>query len=143
MSQSPAQLAINAAREALSAAPMAPARAYSVENLLTPGGSYFLVVFGDGSKDIGVAAIADGTFELRSMAHLPGNTPHQIINAEAARDIVGADRKARADLVWLPGRATKSMLYPVWRIITNAGPRYVDQNKYIYETIEPKQERRG
>jgi hypothetical protein len=143
MIRSPEKSTIEVARGALSAPQAAPARAYFVENLLLPGSNYFLVIFGDAERDIGIAAVAADSDELLSMAHLPGNTSHHLISEDAARDVLGVGRDAPADLVWLPGPATKSMFYPVWRISTDAGPRYVDQGKQVHETIEPKMERGG
>lgn len=101
-----------------------------------PGESYVLVVLGDPHRAQGVAAIDAVTGEVMEWAELPGTGPHLTMSSDdAIRRAGSAD--SPAVLVWRPGRASPSMLAPVWRVGSDGDARYVDQQGAVWDTLEP------
>lgn len=100
-----------------------------------PGESYFLVVLGDPDFAQGAAAVHAGTGEVMEWAALPGTGPHLTTSSDEAVRRAG-HAGGRAVLVWRPGRASTSMLAPVWRIGADDDTRYVDQQGTVWESLE-------
>jgi hypothetical protein len=113
-----------------------PARSWHVRRLDRPGESYYLVVFGaDGA--VAVAAVSADKGEILTWASLPGQTTHQVIEAQDAAKLAGITQDAKAELVWQPCRATRSLLYPLWEIRTSANTVYVDQQGKVWANLAP------
>ncbi len=101
-----------------------------------PAEPYYLVVLGDPQRAEGVAAVHAITGEVMEWVQLPGTGPHLTTGSEEAMRKAGRP-DGPAVLVWRPGRATASMLAPVWRVGADDDKRYVDQQGTVWESLEP------
>jgi len=130
--------AIDVARERLGLKPGVYARACPVLRIDPPDGMYYLVIFGEPEAAVAVAAIDGATGEVISCATLPGTASHIVIDAEAASRRAGLRGKRRVRLVWKSSPGSRSLLYPLWEISTNAGTIYIDQQGRIWPSLEPR-----
>lgn len=101
-----------------------------------PGGSYYLVILGDPDRALGVAAVDAATGELMEWAKLPGTGPHLTTGPAEAMRRAGAS-SGQPELVWRSSRASRSLLYPLWRVQTGGGIVYVDQQGTVWDSLEP------
>lgn len=101
-----------------------------------PGDAYYLVVFGESNHARGVAAVDCAEGEVLEWAELAGTGPHLTVDAKEASRLAGA-ASGPAEMVWRPSRASRSLLYPIWRIETAAGAVYVDQQGTVWDSLEP------
>lgn len=123
--------ALAAARAALGVGDAAPAEAYAVRRLDRAGG-YYLVVAGERGRATAAAIVDDRSGEVTTTARLGGVAAHPPVDAERARALAGAGAAARAELVWRSCRASRSPLYPLWRVETPCGPVHVDQESRVW-----------
>ena len=119
-----AEQAIRLTRSALGVAASLPGQATRVTRL-DGGDAYYLVVVGSPRAAVGVAAVNAMNGDVETSARLPGTGPHVLIDERAARALIG-DPDAAVDLVWRPSRASRSQLYPVWRVRSGGVDTYVD-----------------
>jgi hypothetical protein len=131
------EAAIERARAALALGGQAPARAFYVERLDHPGFGYYMVIFGEETDAVGVAAIDGATGDVSSYARLAGAKPHLPVTAAGALQLAGAGPLDSPRLVWCPCRASQSMLSPIWEIRTAAGPVYIDQQSRRWTQLGP------
>ena len=101
-----------------------------------PGDSYYLVILGDPDRALGVAAVEAATGELMEWTKLPGTGPHLTTGPEEAMRHAAASG-GHPELVWRSSRASRSLLYPVWRVETGRGTVYVDQQGVVWDSLEP------
>ena len=87
-----------------------PARAFLVSRRDPPGGAYYLVVLGDPSAALGIAAVDAASGEVTQWATLPDAAPHPLLDREAAIQRTGASSARRAELVWRSSRLVASHL---------------------------------
>ncbi len=128
--------AIARARERLELSDTAPARAVLVARRDAPGGAYYLVVLGDPSAALGVAAVDASSGEVTQWATLPGAGPHPLLDRDAAIERTGAPSARRAELVWQSSPASRSPLYPLWEIDTGDQVVYVDHAGRVWSSLE-------
>jgi hypothetical protein len=128
--------AIDLARRRLALGPETRARAFRVRRLEPPGGSYYLVVFGEPAAALGVAAVEVATGEVTNWAALPGTGPHALVDAETAIRQAGSPAGSRAALVWRSSPGSRSPLYPLWEVSTDEQTVYVDQQGTIWPSLE-------
>jgi len=128
--------AIARALEQLELSDTAPARAVLVARKDPPGGAYYLVVVGDPSTALGVAAVDTSSGEVTQWAALPGAGPHPLLDREAAIERTGAPSARRAELVWRSSPASRSPLYPLWEIDTGDQVVYVDHAGRVWSSLE-------
>lgn len=128
--------AIARARQRLGLDAAVAATAWRSRRENDPGGSYYLVILGDPDRALGVAAVEASTGELMEWAKLPGTGPHLTTGpAEAMRH---ADASSgHPELVWRSCQASRSLLYPIWRVETGRGTVYVDQQGTVWDSLEP------
>jgi hypothetical protein len=129
--------AIARALERLELSETTPARAALVSRRDPPGGAYHLVVLGDPSAALGVAAVDASSGEVTQWATLPGAAPHPLLEREAAIQRTGASSARRAELVWRSSPASRSPLYPLWEIDTGDEVVYVDHGGRVWPSLEP------
>jgi hypothetical protein len=127
--------AIGIARSAFPDGGAMDAVASIVQRLDRPGSAYYLVVLSRDNRPQGVVTIDRATGRVGSSARLQeGGSPLKV-DAPRARQLAGADEAAEAELVWAPSRASRSPLYPFWRV--QAGPRwrYVNQQEQVFDSL--------
>jgi hypothetical protein len=137
MPQLPPDEAITRARASLGLAAEVPGRAWRTERLDRPGEAYYLVIFGDEKAAVAVATVDTTNGEIRTSAHLPGVAPHLTVDAEQALQLAGRNALSQPVLVWQPCRASRSPFYPLWRVRTNVGIVYVDQQGVVWPELVP------
>ncbi len=131
------ETAVERARAVLALSDRVPGHARYVERMDLPGIGYYLVVLGEESAAVGVAAVDGMTGEVISYASAAGARPHLPVNAARASELAGAAPVAAPRLVWCPCRASQSMLSPIWEIRTTDGLIYVDQQGQVWTQLEP------
>ena len=114
------------ARAALNLLDTVPGHAWHVRRLDREDDAYYLVVFGELDAAIAVVAVGAERGEVRTSARLPGRLPHLTIDAAQARARTNMGSDAQAELVWMPSRASRSPLYPLWEIQSGGRVVYVD-----------------
>ena len=130
--------AIDRARIALTLPATTAAAAWRVERPDRPGRPYYLIVFGVDDASIGAATIDASSGEIGTMARLSGAGPHLTVDAPTAAAIARANEPISVSLVWRPGRASRSPLYPLWEIQERQRTVFVDQSGKTWTTIEPE-----
>ena len=130
--------AIARARERLELSDRTPARAFLVSRRDPPQGAYYLVVLGDPSAALGIAAVDAASGEVTQWATLPDAAPHPLLEREAAIRQTGASSPRRAELVWWSSRLSESPLYPFWEIDTGDEVVYVDHAGRVSSSLEPR-----
>lgn len=126
--------AIRRAREALGAPASAAAEALRVERLDRPAGAYFLVLL-RGKGDGHVATIDANTGAIDQHAAVAGPDRHVAVSKEQAIAAANLGERSSARLVWLPSRASRSPLYPIWEISAGDKRRYVDQQGQLWDEL--------
>lgn len=126
--------AVRRAKDALGAGASTPAHALAVRRLDRSGEMYYLVEIGDPGAAVGVAMVDAGSGEIGVRAALPGTQAHLMVDAAAAEELAGG---TGAECVWMPCRASRSPLYPLWEVKTARGVRYVDQQRQVWDRLEP------
>jgi hypothetical protein len=106
-----------------------PATALRVERPDQIGRDYYLVTFGPEAATTAVAAVEAGSGVVMSSAKLAGQRPHLTVTRQRALEIAAAGSGAEAKLVWQPGAASRSALYPIWKVSGPGGTVYVDQQE--------------
>ncbi|HLK92466.1 MAG TPA: hypothetical protein VKZ18_21400 [Polyangia bacterium] len=96
---------------------------------------YYLVTFGPEAAATAVAAVEAGSGVVMSTARLAGQRPHLTVSRQRALEIAAAGTGADAKLVWQPGVASRSSLYPIWKVSGPAGTIYVDQQEQIWADL--------
>jgi len=96
----------------------------------------YLVVLGDPSAAIGLAAVDASSGEATQWATLPGAGPHPLLDRDAAIERTGAPSARRAELVWRSSPASRSPLYPLWEIDTGDQVVYVDHVGRVWSSLE-------
>jgi hypothetical protein len=129
--------AISRARQELGVVPSTGAQAWRVGRLDRPDAAYYLVVFGGERTATGVATVDALRGEVGVSARLPGRGPHLAVDAGRAADLAGLGTGAQVDLVWQPCRASRSPLYPLWRVRMGGRTIYVDQQGGVWRELEP------
>jgi hypothetical protein len=129
--------AIARALEQLELSETTPARAALVSRRDPPGGAYYLVVLGDPSAALGIAAVDASSGEVTEWATLPGAGLHPVLDRNAAIERTGASSALRAELVWRSSPASRSPLYPLWEIDKGAEVVYVDHAGRVWPSLEP------
>lgn len=59
------------------------------------------------------------------------------MSADRARALAGAGPADDAELVWMPSQASRSPLYPLWRVRAAGAWRYVRQQGQVFDTLAP------
>ncbi|MGH3104478.1 MAG: hypothetical protein ACRDN6_10345 [Gaiellaceae bacterium] len=108
-----------------------------VDRIDEDGVAYFLIVFGEPTSSIAVAAIDRAGGGLLSSARLPGAGPHRSVNAAEAIERAGLEGSSTARLVWKPSRQSRSPLYPLWEVRAAEGTVYVDEQGRVWPELEP------
>jgi hypothetical protein len=129
--------AIGAVRETLGVDLTVPARAWRVERLDRPGDAYYLVIVGEEGAARAVAAVDASGAGLMTSARLPERGSHPMLDAGEAITTAGLGPHADAHLVWRPSRASRSPLYPLWMVQAGAKTVYIDQQKTVWEALDP------
>ncbi len=102
-----------------------------------PGDSfYFLVILGEPLRPRGVAAVDAATGDVMEWADLPGTRPHLTVKAPEAKSRAGFPGDAKAEMVWRPCRASRSPLYPIWRLSFGDRVAFVDQQGVVWDSLE-------
>ena len=130
--------AIARALERLELSGRTPARVVLVSRRDPPGGAYHLVVVGDPSAALGLAAVDASSGEVTQWATLPGTAPHPLFDRDAAIERTGASSARRAELVWRSSPASRSPLYPLWEIDTGDEVVYVDHVGRVWLSLEER-----
>ena len=112
------------------------ARASIVRRIDPPGGAYYLVVLGDPSAALGIAAVDAANGEVTQWATLPGTGSHPLPDRDAAIQQAGASSARRAELVWQSSPVSRSPLYPFWAIDTGDEVVYVDHAGRVWTSLE-------
>jgi hypothetical protein len=129
--------AIARARQTIGVDDRAAARAYRVRRLDRSGEFYYLVVFGGPGMTIAVAAVNGASGDIESWARSSGAREHLEVDEVQARRLCRATASASAELVWKPGRVSRSPLYPVWEVRAGREVCYIDQQGKKYSAIDP------
>jgi hypothetical protein len=112
-----------------------PATAWSVRRLDRPGTSYYLVVLGTAPRAAYVATVDQATGRIGSSATLANGRPPITMSPEQARERASAGPSAPTELVWMPCQASRSPLYPIWRVGDADASRYVSQQGQIFDSL--------
>jgi hypothetical protein len=131
--------AIGRARIGLGIAQTVEAQAHRVRHLLRQNDDYYLVIFGEQNYAVAVAIVRINSGEIANSAQLPGRGPHLTVSASQALALAGLNEHAgsQIELVWQPCRASRSPLYPIWKIQTPEGEVYVDQQGNTWQNLNP------
>lgn len=113
-----------------------PASVYFVNNLQNQGKDYFLVIFGGQNASVAIAAVDSNTGEMKNFAMLTGKTAHLRISKDIAYKLANADTNSEIEMVWLPCSLSRSPLYPIWKINSVNGVRYVNQEGVVANSLE-------
>lgn len=127
--------AIRRAKSTMGVVESTPARAWRVRRL-DRAEAYYLVELGPQNAAAGLATVDCNSGEIGVHATLPGTGPHITVDAAAAIELAAAGAAAEAECVWMPSKATRSPLYPVWEVRTAAATKYVDQQRRVWDRIE-------
>jgi hypothetical protein len=127
--------AILRAREALELPPSVSAQALRVERLDRPASAYFLVLLSYGGRERHVALVDARTGALDEDAEITGTDGHLMVNMEQAIAAAKLGGPVSARLVWRPGRASQSPLYPIWEISSATERRFVDQQGQLWDVL--------
>ena len=111
------------------------ATAWRVRRLDRPDRCYYLVVLGTAPSGAHVTIVDQATGRIGSSATLPNGRSPVTVSAEQARGLAGAGPSDDAELVWIPSRASRSPLYPIWRIGAAGAWRYVSQQGEVFDTL--------
>jgi hypothetical protein len=115
--------------------PQAAEGEVSLVHRLDGGADYYLVSLRDGNRTAAVANVDAATGDIRESAKIGnGSSPIQI-TAERAAKISGVRAVKTVELVWQPCRATRSPLYPVWRVSGDIVV-YVDQQGKVWRDLK-------
>lgn len=131
--------AIDRARQQLEVDDEIPGRAWHVRWIDRPHDAYYLVEFGqDAAVAVAIVGVAKG--DVRSSARLSGEGRHLAIDEQSAKTRAGvtnaeSDQHVQAELVWQPGPASQSPLYPIWRVRAPHRTRYVDQQGRVWDEL--------
>ena len=136
MSELSAAEAVERARSRLGLDARTPARAERVRRLDRPGESYYFVLFGADDATSAVAAVEAAGGDVASSARLASLAPHMGVGRERALELAGLGGGARAELVWLPCRATRSQLYPLWEVSAGGARVFVDQQGNVLRRLD-------
>ena len=128
--------AIARARERLELSDRTPALAFLVSRRDPPLGAYYLVVLGDPSAALGIAAVDTASGEVTQWATLSDAATHPLLDREAAIQRTGASSARRAELVWRSSPASRSPLYPLWEIDTGDKVVYIDHAGRVWPSLE-------
>jgi hypothetical protein len=112
------------------------ARAWPVHRLDRAGDTYYLVVFCNDIGSVAVATVDAETSEVGTTARLPGRSRHLRIDAAQARAIAGAQEESETRLVWAPGNASRSPLYPLWQVVGPSGLVYVTHSGEVVRELQ-------
>jgi streptogramin lyase len=124
------------ARRALGVGPKVKATVSRVTRLDREGEAYYLVVLGNDHAAIGVAAVKADNGDIMGSARLAGTQPHLSVDASRAAQIANLGNAA-AELVWQPCQASRSPLYPFWRLASGPRSVFVDQQEKCWDRLLP------
>ena len=130
-----AVLATSLARAQVKVGESVAADALRVRRLDCVAGHYFLVLFGPRGARTAAATVDVSSRSVEEWALLPGRTEHLTVDASAASNLARMPN-AVVDLAWRPCRASRSPLYPMWRLRDPGGTRYVDQQGIVWTDLE-------
>jgi hypothetical protein len=130
--------AIARARERLELNDSTPARAFLVSRRDPPRGAYYLVVLGDPSAALAIAAVDATSGEVTHWATLSEAGSHPPLDREAAIRRAGGSSRRRAELVWRSSHVSQSPLYPFWEIDTGDEVVYVDHAGRVWSSLESR-----
>ena len=133
---------IDAARERLGLESGTPARGFRVARPDSSGRAYYLIVFGEPEAALGIAAVDIATREVAEWATLAGTGPHTLIDAATAIRRAGGSAGSRAELIWRSSPASRSPLYPLWRVVTHETTVNVDQQGTVWPSLDARWRRR-
>jgi hypothetical protein len=95
---------------------------------------YYLVTLGDPDRSVAVATVDAKSGEVREAGRAPGNRRHLAITRDRAAELSGLSGIRSIQLVWRASRATRSPLYPAWRVSADRIV-YVDQQGGVWEEL--------
>lgn len=124
------------ARQAIGVGSTVKATAWRVTRLDRNGEAYYLAVLGDDQAAIGVAAIKADNGDVMNWARLGGTQPHLAVDASRAAQIANIGN-ASVELVWQPCQASRSPLYPFWRLASGSRSVFVDQQEKCWDRLVP------
>ncbi|HEY5750633.1 MAG TPA: hypothetical protein VIU12_31440 [Chryseolinea sp.] len=128
--------AINKSRDILGLDKSVPSVAYKVINLHNPGGDYYIVIFGERNASVAIAAVDGQDLTIKTSATLKGTNAHLPVDRNQAIDLAGGKEVYSLDLVWKPGKLSRSPLYPIWRVHTSNGIKYVGQTGELSQDLD-------
>ena len=114
--------------------PGPPVAVHFVERL-DGANPYFLVYFGEPSGPGAAVTVdaMDGT--VMAQAAVESVKRPWLIGRERAVEIAGCSQPEKAQLVWMPCRATRSPFYPLWEVTRTSGKVWVDQSGRVWPEI--------
>ena len=132
--------AFRKAREALGFGQSTAGCSWRVHRLDRQAEAYYLVQLGVGESASAVAVVDAGSGQVDVSARLPNSEQHLSVDAQAAVTLAGSAASSQAELVWMPSVASRSPLYPFWRITTPEGVvKYVDQGRRVLDNLQTDQ----
>jgi hypothetical protein len=111
------------------------ATTWRVRRLDRPGSAYYLVVLVSGADAAHLAIVDQATGRIGSSATLANGRSPVSLSAERACELAGAARSEPAELVWMPSQASRSPLYPIWRVGVAGAWRYVSQQGEVFDAL--------
>ena len=113
----------------------AAATTWRVRRLDRPDSVYYLVVLSSGARGAHIAIVDQATGRIGSSATLANGRSPVALSAERACELAGAARTDPAELVWMPSQASRSPLYPIWRVGGAGASRYVSQQGEVFDAL--------
>jgi hypothetical protein len=99
------------------------------------GEFYYLVLIEAKSGEASLAMVGGQNGAVDSFASVqPGQSMAPISPDRAAR-LANLDPADEIELVWMPCNASRSPLYPLWRIRRGEDLRYVDQRGVVFTEV--------
>jgi hypothetical protein len=83
---------------------------------------------------VAVATVDAGGGGVRESGRIANGRSPLEVSAERAMKLSGLRKVTGVDLVWQPSRATRSPLYPVWRV-SGQSVVYIDQQEHTWNEL--------
>ncbi|MGD1057534.1 MAG: hypothetical protein ABR992_08985 [Solirubrobacteraceae bacterium] len=122
--------ALEIAREATGVSSTDGAEIFPVHRLDRGDSDYYLVLLDGACAAVDVAR--DTVLSWASTT-----TPQLVVRELTARRLAQLGQSAGVQLVWQSCTASRSPLYPLWRVRRNDDVVYVDQQQGVWNDLEP------
>ncbi len=126
--------AIHIARSVVNLDPGLTADVFPVRRLDSKD-DYFLIIFRDKEYSYGLVIIGIRSGEVKNSARIKSRLPYLTVDKSRALHLASLKSPAQAELVWKPCQASRSPLYPIWRVWSSNKEAFIDQGGRIWKEL--------